>query len=91
MRYRVGVPGWKVAARMGVPLSLRVEVWFDPEVQSYWSRSPDLNGLILTGKTLDELWTEVRGGIDELLEVELGDKPAPAYPTLKMMDAACPA
>ena len=28
--YRVGLPGWKLAARLNLPLSLRVDVHYDP-------------------------------------------------------------
>ncbi len=90
-RYRVGLPGWKLAHRLGVPLTLRVNVHFDPEVKSFWTSSPDLNGLVVTGESLDEVWKEVEIGIGELLELELGVVPERALPTLRMIGAACAA
>lgn len=74
--YRVGFPGWKLAARFGVPLSMRVHIHYDPEVSSYWTTSPDLGGLIVTGSTLDELFSEVRLAAPDLIELEIG-KAAP--------------
>ena len=83
IRYRVGLPGWKLAARMGVPVSIRVHIHFDPEVASYWTTSPDLGGLIVTGKSLDELYGEVKLAAPDLIELELG-KPAPLARTTFM-------
>lgn len=65
--YRVGMPLWKVAARFGVPLKLRVHVHFDQETQSYWADSPDLDGLVVAGETLPEVQREVRIAADEIL------------------------
>lgn len=70
--YRIGFPGWKIAARLGVPLSLRVRIHFDPEVSSYWTSSPDLGSLIVTGQSLDELFKEVHLATPDLIELELG-------------------
>ena len=64
-----------MAARCGVPLTLRVHIHFDADVGSYWTSSPDLGGLIVTGATLDELFKEVELAAPDLIELELG-KPA---------------
>lgn len=86
--YRVGFPGWKVAARLGIPLKLRIEVMHDEETQSYWTKSPDLDGLIVTGFTLDELRTEARLAAVELLELELHGQHISATPELRFKDSA---
>ena len=69
--YRVGFPGWKLAARLGVPVIVRVDVHFDVESKSYWANSPGLDGLVVSGTTLDELRNEVRGAAEALLELEM--------------------
>ena len=69
--YRVGLPFWKTAARFGVPVKVRVVVHFDPETKSYWTSSPDLAGLTVTGNSLDELFKEAMSGMDTLLDMEL--------------------
>ncbi|MFM2075645.1 MAG: hypothetical protein RJB34_1950 [Pseudomonadota bacterium] len=74
--YRVGFLGWKITARFGIPLALRVHIHYDPEVSSYWTSSPDLGGLIVTGQTLDELYKEVHLATPDMIALELG-KPAP--------------
>jgi len=49
---------------------VRVQVFYDPEVQSYWANSPDLDGLVVTGSTRAELENEARSAAGTLLELE---------------------
>lgn len=86
--YRVGFPGWKVAARLGVPMKLRIDVMLDEEAHCYWTSSPDLKGLIVTGATLDEIRTEARLAATQLLELELHGQALSATPELRFKDAA---
>ncbi len=86
--YRVGLPGWKIAARFGVPVSVRVKVHYDSEVKNYWTSSPDLKGLIVTGDSLDELVREAKVGIDNLLELELSGRKVEANPQLSFSSSA---
>lgn len=92
--YRVGLPFWKTAARFGVPVKVRVCVHFDPETKSYWTTSPDLDGLTVTGNSLDELFKEAMAGMHTLLDMELnGDHDnVAARPQLSFsQDALCAA
>jgi len=57
--YRVGTFGWTLAARLGVPLLLRVEVMQDKEVGAFIATSKDLIGLVVEAKTLDDLSRQV--------------------------------
>lgn len=86
--YRVGFPGWKIAARLGVPLVVRIDVHYDPEVKSYWTTSNDLKGLVVTGASLDELFREAKAGIDGLLEIELDGAAIEASPRLSFSNSA---
>lgn len=70
--YRLGFPGWKIAARFGVSLFVRVNIHHDPQTSSYWTTSPDLGGLIVAASTLEELFKEVQLAAPELIELELG-------------------
>jgi len=88
LMYRVGFPGWKIAAKMGVPLRLRVNVHFDSEAKSYWADSPDLRGLVVTGDTLDELRQEARGAAEVLLEIALKNHAPQTQPDFLFRDAA---
>jgi predicted RNase H-like HicB family nuclease len=90
--YRVGFPGWKLAARWGIPVSFRVEVMRDDEVNRYWARSPDLDGLVVEAGSLDELREEVRSAAEMLFELAVNGHRANATPRLIFQDAAiCPA
>ena len=79
IHYRVGLPGWKVAARVGLPLSFRAYVHRDSEAKMFWAVSPDIDGLTVEGATLDEVIREVSSAADVLIELQLG-KSTPAEP-----------
>jgi predicted RNase H-like HicB family nuclease len=86
--YRVGFPFWKVAARMGVPVLVRVNVHADAETKSYWADSPDLDGLVVSGATLEELRQEVAGAASGLLQLAVHAPRARAQTELRIRDAA---
>lgn len=74
--YRVGFPGWKLAARVGLPLRVTVMAFKDEESNSYWAKSDDLDGLVVSGASLDELQREVMLAVPTLLQLAvLGSKP----------------
>lgn len=73
--YRVGLPGWKLAAKMGVPVRLRVNIQYDLEANVYWAQSPDLDGLVVEGHTLDEIKNEALSAAAALLELQLNTRP----------------
>ena len=69
--YRVGFPFWKAAARAGIPVRLQVRVFHDEASNSYWAESDDLDGLVVSGATLDELQREVLSAASTLLELSM--------------------
>lgn len=71
LKYRVGLPGWKWLARVGVPLSVRVDVQRDDEANVYVATSPDLAGLVVESASLDGLVPEVNDCVQMLLEEAL--------------------
>jgi hypothetical protein len=73
--YRVGFPFWKVAARFNVPLLLRVDVVQDRDAGVLVATSPDLRGLVVEAKDVQELMKEVYGCVDMLLEEQLKHPP----------------
>ena len=85
--YRIGFPGWKIAARAGIPLFLRVEVHHDAEVDRYWADSPDLRGLVMEAQSLDELFASTRAAALDLLELQLGGDIRPPEPQYRIMQA----
>ncbi|MFN3375253.1 MAG: type II toxin-antitoxin system HicB family antitoxin [Burkholderiaceae bacterium] len=72
--YRVGLPGWKLAAKLGVPVRLRVNIRQDLEANVYVAESPDLDGLIVEGHTLDDIKDEALSAARILIELELCTK-----------------
>lgn len=53
--YRIGFPGWKIAARLEVRLLLRVEDVRDDVAGVFVATCPDLPGLVAEAKTANEL------------------------------------
>ncbi len=72
--YRVGLPFWRLAAKAGVPMTIKVLVHVDKESGTYWAEGVGLRGLVVTGKDLDELHSECTAAIDDLMQLELKDR-----------------
>lgn len=72
--YRVGFPGWKLAARVGIPVLVRIHAHYDAESKSYWADSPDLDGMVVAGGDLDELQQEAIAATGELLSLAMTSK-----------------
>lgn len=81
--YRVGFPGWKLAARVGMPVFFRVEVMHDEEAKVYVATSPDLRGLVAEAETVDEMFHAVYDCVnmlmDEQIKQPLKSKPLAAW------------
>jgi 5'-3' exonuclease len=73
--YRVGFPGWKLAARFGVPLLVKIEVIRDAEAAVFVATSADLPGLVVEASDLDQLMPAVYGCVAMLLEAQLKHPP----------------
>jgi len=86
--YRVGFPCWKLFARIGVPLLVRVRVHFDKESNSYWAESADLDGLVVSGANLDDLHTEINSAASELLSLALAGAKTNAKTEMRFRDTA---
>lgn len=92
LKYRIGLPGWKLAARAGAMVTLRIHLHYDEESKSYWADSPDLDGLAAAGDTLDELREQSLAVAGELVDIAVGGKPHDTRAYLQMRDKlACPA
>ena len=73
--YRVGFPGWKLAARNGVPLLVKIDVIRDTEAVVFVATSADLPGLVVEASDLDPLMPEVYGCVGMLREEQLKHPP----------------
>ena len=65
--YRIGFPFWKQAARLGVPLKMRINVMRDREAGVFVATSDDLPGLVCEAASMAELLVEVNAATRELL------------------------
>lgn len=87
--YRIGAPFWKVAARAGVPMYLRVRVREDAESHSFWASSDGLDGLVVSGASFDDLRGEIISAASMLLSEQLGGRPLTA--DMRMTTQLCAA
>lgn len=88
--YRVGFPGWKLAARVGLPLKLQVQVHFDPESNSYWAESSALDGLVVAGATIEDVTKEVIAAAQGLFELQFEGQPRASAKAQLQFDATIP-
>lgn len=65
--YRIGMPFWKAAGQIGMPLKLTVDVFHDTEANVFVATSKDLRGLVAEAETMDVLVLEVQSSVNELL------------------------
>ena len=75
--YRIGLPGWKLAARFGVRLLLRVQVIRDDVAGVLVATSPDLPGLVVEAKSSGELIQCVYDCADLLIDELVNVKAVP--------------
>lgn len=69
--YRIGFPFWKLMARLGVTLKIRINVRSDLEASVLVATSDDLPGLVCEAASMDELLLEVNAATHELLAILL--------------------
>jgi predicted RNase H-like HicB family nuclease len=75
--FPVGVPGWRLWARFGLPVGVQVMVVKDSEAGVFTAHAPRLRGLHVEAETLEELMAEIQSAVDELVELEAQPKRAP--------------
>ena len=66
--WRLGFPGWRVAARCGVTIKIKVDVCRDEDAGVYYATSDDI-GLALEAASLDVLMKEIDAAIPALLDI----------------------
>lgn len=79
--YRVGFPGWKIAARIGIPLKVVVSIVFDPRTGYFTALSDDFNpqsGIAAEAKDWDDLVKEVNYEIEEAMDFIFKNRPEDA-------------
>ena len=73
--YRVGLPLWKLVARRGGQMSLRIDLQRDDEAGVFVATSPDLRGLVVESASLDALVKDLPECVDMLMHEILHEVP----------------
>ena len=86
MNYRAGWPGWKLVARAGGTIVVKVDVMKDNEAGVYVASSSNPDGLVVEAKCLDELRLELMGAATSLLELAMNGHPTHAVTDIRFSD-----
>ena len=73
--YRVGWLGWKMLAKAGAPLLIKLEIARDAHANVFICTSPDLAGLVVESPTIEALHKDVNDCIEMLLQDLLKEPP----------------
>jgi Domain of unknown function (DUF1902) len=68
MNWRLGYPGWHIAAKFGIPIKIKVDVCHDDDAGVYYATSDDI-GLAVEAASLDDLVIEIHAALSELLSI----------------------
>jgi hypothetical protein len=72
--YPAGVIGWKLAARIGLPIVVKFQIGYDPEAKVHIGRSVSLKGIHAEGETLEELFENIKAATSDILDIEMNGK-----------------
>lgn len=67
--YPFNWPFAKTISSLGLPLLIKIQVFYDDEAEVYIATSPMVKGLIIEADSLDEIRKEVELTLPELLEL----------------------
>lgn len=76
--YPLNWPFSRLAASLGVPLVIKLQLHFDKEAKVFFATSPTVAGLVLEASSIDEILKEAEIMIPELLRVKFGNLPSSA-------------
>jgi len=66
--WRLGFPGWRIAALLGFPIKILIDVSRDADAGVYYATSDDI-GLAVESESLDGLMVEIHSALPVLLEI----------------------
>ena len=87
MVYPAGFWGWKIAARLGVPISIVYSFGYDKEAKVFYGHSVNLKGVLAEGKTRKALFNNIHAATQDILELELNGKSINFKPEFKEINA----
>ena len=65
--------GWKVLAKIGLPIMVTFAIAKDDEANVYIGKSVGLKGVYAEAATLEELFANLKSALDDVLYIELKD------------------
>ena len=74
--YTVGWPGWKIAARLGIPLRVKVKISLDKEAGVYVAICDNFLpefAIACEGEDFESLKKEIKACLEDGLEITLGN------------------
>ena len=77
--YRYGWPLSNLAARLGLPILIKLEIIHDAESNVWIATSPDMRGLVLEAESVPDLIKEAHLVVPELLRLRHVPLRRPAY------------
>lgn len=86
--YRIGLPFWKIFARLFGSASFRVEVAYDKEAKMFIATSPDLCGFVVEAATVDELLREANDVASMLMQEYLHNSKTKIEPIYRHLGSA---
>lgn len=88
---RPAFPGWRLLAKLGVPVEVRVRIERDAEADVYYVVESDLRGLHVEAATMDEMQREILGAVSELLHDEFNNGAGAGARIIMQSAATCAA
>jgi predicted RNase H-like HicB family nuclease len=89
--YNAGWPAWRFLAKMGVPIRVKVMVFYDDEAKVYVATNSNLRGLVAEAETFDGLVKNINAAARDLLESYLHEPPNRTPLSITMNEACAPA
>ena len=65
--WRLGVLGWQIAARLGLPIKIKINICHDKEANVYYAVSGAV-GLAVEAETIDGVMLEINHALPTLLD-----------------------
>ena len=66
--WRLGFPGWRIAAHLGFSIKVQIDICFDEEAKVYFATSDEI-GLAVESESLDGVMKEIHAAMPALLEL----------------------
>jgi predicted RNase H-like HicB family nuclease len=87
--YPAGIFGWKVAAKLGMPILVKFYIGYDEEAKVHIGRTAHLKGIFAEGNTLEELFDNIKAAAFDVIDYELHGKEVEVTPAYEETNHHC--